>query len=151
MRAKNAALSLLAVATVDQITKLLFTNKEYSVAGLNIIKYTENAGAAFSILQGQRLLLIAVAIAALAALAYYTTKIREKRMQVGMGMLMGGIAGNLIDRVFLGYVRDFIHLGGWPTFNIADTSMVAAIALITTHMLKTKNGQENSEHIQDAA
>ncbi len=140
MRQKKLIAAAAITIIMDQITKIVLTNKKYPVLGFDIISYTENTGAAFSILPGQRLLLIAVASAALIVLLYYATKIREKekKLQIPTGMLIGGIAGNLIDRILLGYVRDFINLEIWPTFNIADTAMFIAIILLIIHLFKKK-------------
>jgi len=138
MKYKNVLIPTAIVIILDQITKLLFTNQKYTLWGFEIIKYTENTGAAFSILEGYRWLFIAVAAAAIILLTYFTTKIREreKSLLITTGMLIGGMTGNLIDRIFLGYVRDFIHFGFWPTFNVADTAMFIAIILIVIYFFK---------------
>ncbi|MFH1332578.1 MAG: signal peptidase II [archaeon] len=138
MKYKNVLIPAAIIIILDQITKLLFTNQKYTIMGFEIIKYTENTGAAFSILEGYRWLFIAVAAAAIALLAYFTTKIaeQEKGLLITTGILIGGMTGNLIDRIFLGYVRDFINLGFWPTFNIADTAMFIAIILLIIHFFK---------------
>lgn len=140
MKLKNILISIFAVLLLDQLTKTLFTNKNYSIFGFPIINYTENAGAAFSILEGWRWVFITFAIVALIILAYYTKKIREedKGLQVGVGILMGGVMGNLIDRLFLGYVRDFINFKIWPTFNFADVAMFVSIIFLVIHSIKRR-------------
>lgn len=140
MKLRNILIPLSSVVLLDQITKVLFTNKHYSILGFPFVSYTENTGAAFSILEGQTWIFISFAIAALIVLSYYTTKIREKEkgLQISIGILMGGMVGNLIDRIFLGYVKDFIHLKFWPTFNIADSAMFISIILLTIYFIKNK-------------
>lgn len=96
-----------------------------------------NAGAAFSILQGQRVYLSAVSIAALAViiLLFLFGKIQGRLVQTAVGCITAGILGNLYDRLFNhGLVRDFLdfHIGSyhWPTFNLADTLLCIGVGLI---------------------
>ena len=56
--------------------------------------------------------------------------------QIALGLLLGGTIGNLIDRIFLGHVIDFIDFGFWPAFNIADSAISIAIILILYQELK---------------
>ncbi len=141
MNPKNILISIFSVVFLDQLTKTLFTNKQYSILGFPIISYTENSGAAFSILEGYRLFFIALAVVALVVLFYYASKINRKDtyLHVTLGILIGGIIGNLIDRIILGYVRDFVYLKIWPTFNIADASMFIAIGLLIIYFVKKKD------------
>ena len=112
---------------IDRITKLY----------LPVTKYF-NTGAAFGILHGQTLFLTVFAVVVLIVLVIYT--IRENRnltpiQKLGIGMIIGGTAGNLLDRVLYGYVIDFIDLPfiDFPVFNLADTfiNIGAAVLLIT--------------------
>ncbi len=134
-------ISIFSVVFLDQLTKTLFTNKQYSILGFPIISYTENSGAAFSILEGYRWFFIILAVAALVVLFYSAAKINHKDtyLHVTLGILMAGILGNLIDRIILGYVRDFIYLKIWPTFNIADAAMFISIALLIIYFVKKKD------------
>ena len=60
---------------------------------------------------------------------------------MALGLIFGGIAGNLIDRVRLGHVTDFIDVSFWPTFNIADSSLtIGVIMLIIILLLPEKTG-----------
>lgn len=96
-----------------------------------------NSGAAFSILQGQRVYLIAVSILALLVivLLFLFGKIQGRLVQTAVGLITAGILGNLYDRLFNdGLVRDFldIHIGSyhWPTFNLADTLLCIGVGLV---------------------
>ncbi|MBI4159528.1 signal peptidase II [Candidatus Woesearchaeota archaeon] len=94
---------------------------------------TYNSGAAFSLFQGQRYLLIAVSIIViLIILKYY------KEYPFPLTLILAGTIGNLIDRIFLGYVRDFIDLKFWPVFNIADFVIVIGTLLLVYKMWKEK-------------
>jgi len=110
----------------DRITKLLvvnFIDKDISIIkNIFYLTYVKNDGAAFSILETQRILLIVLSILALAFLIYYITK--KDKNGIGYFFLVGGILGNLIDRIFLGYVIDFIGISSFPIFNIADIFIV---------------------------
>ncbi len=142
MKSRNMFLSIFSVIFFDQLTKILFTNKHYSVLGFPIVSYTENSGAAFSILEGYRWFFIILAVVALIVLFYCITRINSKDtyLHITFGLLAGGIIGNLIDRIMLGYVRDFVYVKIWPTFNIADAAMFIAIGLLIIHLVRKKNG-----------
>ena len=120
------------VILVDRITKILVEN--YLTKELSVIKnifyftYVKNDGAAFSILGSQRLLLVILSILALFFIIYYVTK--KDKNGIGYFFLIGGIIGNLIDRVFLGYVIDFIGIYTFPIFNIADIFIVLGAILV---------------------
>lgn len=135
MKKINPILIFIGLIALDQITKLAFTDKEYG-----IINYQSNYGAAFSILQGYRWLFIIIAIIVMIALAVYY-KNAEKKMPVIL--IMAGTTGNAIDRIFLGYVRDFIDLKVWPVFNLADSiNLIGAIML--AYYIFRKNVNEKS-------
>ena len=109
----------LAVIILDQITKKLF---EHGFLG---IKAVYNTGAGFSILQGNNLGLLFFALMVLGALFYFYDRFPKSRFfYIMIGLAIGGIIGNCIDRIFLGHVIDFIDLGFWPVFNAADSAVV---------------------------
>lgn len=129
------------VFIIDQIVK-------YAVAKANlnlvIIKdffsmtYTTNTGAAFGILIGQRLLLIFFSIIILAAVVYCYRKTPLKVVPF-CAALFGGALGNLADRLFRGYVIDFISIGSWPAFNVADIAIsVGVIGIFFWTISKSK-------------
>ena len=122
----------LLVFLVDRITKILvenFIDKDISIIkNIFYLTYVKNDGAAFSILGSQRLLLVILSILALFFIIYYVTK--KDKNGIGYFFLIGGIIGNLIDRIFLGYVIDFIGIYTFPIFNIADIFIVLGAILI---------------------
>ena len=134
-KTKIFAISFLIVLA-DQLTKLYF---KYNSLDLGILKlnFVKNYGAAFSILQGQRALLIAISIAALILIAYYFKELKEKNILFyALTFLLAGTIGNLMDRIFLGYVVDFIDFGFFPVFNMADISNSLAAFLILMSLIK---------------
>jgi signal peptidase II len=96
------------------------------------IIHVTNSGAAFGILQGQTPFLIVTSLLGLAAiLLYYVYPPMDHGLiRIALGMQLGGAVGNLIDRVRLGEVTDFIDVGEFPTFNIADASISVSIAAV---------------------
>ena len=75
-------------------------------------------GAAFGLFKGQQLLFILVSLFVIILIFYHMKKYES----YALGLILGGTIGNLIDRIFLGYVVDFINLKFWPVFNLADTA-----------------------------
>jgi signal peptidase II len=96
------------------------------------IRYVTNTGAAFGSLQNATTFLIAMSLIGLAAiyLYYRNPPFQHWLASVGIGMMLGGAVGNLIDRVRLGRVTDFIHFPHWPNFNVADSSIFVGVAII---------------------
>lgn len=137
---------------IDQITKILVIKILPLSGSIEIIKNffyiipTNNTGAAFSILIGQRIFLILITIAILAFLIQYIkkNKIERKIDIISFSFIIGGSLGNLIDRIVRGYVVDFISikLGSYnfPIFNIADTLIVVGVFLL---LIKNTGGNKN--------
>ena len=101
------------------------------------LSYSENSGIAFGLLRSSSTLVLALAmVAAIMALGAFVWKHRaDGRIVLAGALVAGGAAGNLIDRVRFGYVRDFAAIGPWPPFNIADSAitigaLIAAYALL---------------------
>lgn len=126
------------VIAADQYTKwLVRTNLlrgedwQHSLAFVKIVHVT-NSGAAFGILQGQTPFLIVTSLLGLAAIVLYYVypPMDHGLIRIALGMQLGGAAGNLIDRVRLGEVTDFIDVGRFPTFNVADASISTSIAVV---------------------
>lgn len=94
-----------------------------------------NSGAAFSFATGLTLLFSLLALAVVAAVIYYASKITSSGWQIALGLLLGGVLGNLTDRIFRspgflsGHVIDWIQLPHWPVFNIADSAICIAAAI----------------------
>lgn len=127
---------------VDQITKILVVNSLVPGENIEIIKnifsiiYTNNTGAAFSILLGKRIFLIVVAVLIIGVLLYYIkrNKIEKKIDIIALSFVIGGSLGNLIDRIIRGYVIDFISIKignyNFPIFNVADILIVIGVFLL---------------------
>lgn len=125
------------VVALDQVTKYvvranLALGESVPEEGPLRITYVTNTGAAFGILQGQTLFLVVTTFFGLAAiLLYYLYPPMEHGvLRLALGLQLGGAVGNLADRVRLGRVTDFIDVGPWPAFNVADSSIVVGVTII---------------------
>jgi len=145
---------------VDQITKALLRaavplyDTRPIINGLLDFVHVRNEGVAFGLLnsldlQNKWVLTTALASAALAGIAYYARHIRpdEKLARIGLSMILGGAIGNLIDRVYAGYVLDFIDVywGDWHfwAFNVADASISIGAVLVFVDLLLVKPHASN--------
>jgi signal peptidase II len=101
------------------------------------IVHWKNTGAAFGIFQGFGNVFTILAIVVSIAILYYFPQVprRDWTLRLAMGMQLGGAIGNLIDRLFFGSVTDFISVGNFAVFNIADASISIGVAILVLGML----------------
>lgn len=140
-------LTILGVIVIDQITKMLVKNTLAPLDSADIIPkilsftYITNTGAVFGALRGMNTLLIAVSIIVIASLLYYYHKKRdeEKIPRTSFALIVGGALSNLIDRIALGFVVDFIDVHFWPAFNIADSAITLGVAALVIFYLRKEN------------
>lgn len=133
---------------VDQILKIFISSKFYLnqtkvlIPNFFNITLVHNTGAAFNILTGNRVLLIVIGVTAFIGLLIYLRRYDSLTDMdiLTYSLLLGGIMGNLIDRIFHGYVIDYISLifNGkyFPVFNFADICIVVSIILLICTTLK---------------
>lgn len=146
------AIAFLAVV-VDQVTKALIVawigpdqdTHRWEVAGrLFAFQYVENTGAAFGILAGRiwllSILALVVAVGFLAA--FWKELPFNGILRWSVGLILGGAIGNLVDRVRLGHVVDFIAVGDWPKFNIADSAITLGLMLMAITAFREDHNQE---------
>ena len=108
------------------------------------ITYILNPGAAFGILVNQRWLFILIALVIFGGVLYFYRRIPEsyRWFRCGLSLMVGGAAGNLVDRLWLGYVVDFFDFRIWPIFNIADIAIVCGVAMMIASVVFTKKEDE---------
>ncbi|MCY0876941.1 MAG: signal peptidase II [Firmicutes bacterium] len=110
--------------------------------------YVQNQGAAFSILLNQRGLLVVVALVVIVAIVYVDRRYArgERQLQVALGLLLGGAVGNLIDRIFRGYVIDYIYVQiiHYPVFNLADSCIVLSILYLIYRAWRRRSESEET-------
>ena len=140
---------------IDQLFKIIVVNNLTNNKSIEVIKsffyltYTNNKGAAFSILTGRRILLILVALVVIGVLIYYVrkNKIEGKVNKIALSLVIGGSIGNLIDRILRGAVIDFIDVKifgyNFPIFNLADTFIVIGVFLLIIEMFRKEHRNDN--------
>jgi signal peptidase II len=140
------------VVTLDQVTKHLVRAKlalgeSVPDEGPFRITYVTNTGAAFGILQGQTLFLMVTTFLGLAAILLYFLypPMEHGVLRLALGLQLGGAVGNLADRVRLGKVTDFIDVGPWPAFNVADSSIVVGVAIIVGFFLLAESQHQRAQ------
>lgn len=148
---KKVVIFSLILFIIDQLTKLIVgfcidLNTSFSVIkGFFNLSNVHNYGAAFSILYGNRLFLIIVSIFALIFVYYFMIKNKElSKLDVAIySLLIGGILGNMFDRIVYGYVVDFFDFNifgyAFPVFNVADICIVCSVFLILCDCLRGYN------------
>ena len=130
-----------AVAVIDQLTKSLIVSaigpgqsetRFEVVDSWLALEYTQNRGAAFGVLSGLVPVLAVGSLAVLTGLlVIYMRQTKPAFWQtVAIGLISGGALGNLIDRVRLGHVVDFVSVGPWPNFNFADSAITVGVLVL---------------------
>jgi signal peptidase II len=130
------AIALLVVVT-DQVTKSLAVSR-LSAGPIHLIgpfafALAYNTGVAFSIGSGLTVPIVLIVLVVVAVVAWFGRTVRNNVAAIGVGMILGGAIGNLADRLFRGHhgaVVDFIYSGFWPTFNLADASIVCGCVVL---------------------
>jgi signal peptidase II len=133
----RAAVVALVTLAADQAVKAIVrgsiapTEEVDVIPGVHLV-HTRNTGVAFSALSGGGALPTVIGILAVVALlAFFFTHLGRPLVWLPTGLLLGGAAGNLIDRLRLGAVTDFVKLPHWPAFNLADVAItVGVVALV---------------------
>jgi len=161
---------LAALVGLDQLTKWLIVRSielhDYRplVDGFLSLSHVRNYGAAFGILADadlpyQAVLFSGLSMAALSAIAVYAFRLPvEARLpQMALALILGGAVGNLIDRLRLGYVVDFIHVywkqHQWPDFNVADSAITLGVSLLVLDILRSPQteGAQNPDKLEAAS
>lgn len=126
---------------LDLATKIWAVNNLSSSSNIKVIgdffqlTLVRNPGAAFSFASGATIFLSLFSLVVMCAIFYYAPQITSRGWAVVLGLVLGGILGNMVDRIFRdpgvlrGHVIDWLELPNWPVFNIADTAIVVASLL----------------------
>lgn len=136
------------IVIVDQITKVLAVVNLEGTTPINLVGDTvrlvllRNPGAAFSMGTELTVVLSVVATVVVAGLLWFSRRVHSRWWAWGLGLILGGAAGNLIDRYFRapgileGHVVDFMSVGWWPVFNVADSCLVAGVIVVAVAVLR---------------
>ena len=140
-------LTALLVVVADQLSKMwirsnLVVGQSLLEVGFFRISRIHNTGAAFGLFRDQSFTLTIVALVGIVVLLLYALliyrrfPILDNRLGKSvLGLVLGGTVGNLIDRLRFGYVTDFIDVGIWPAFNIADSAIVVGVIILAYSLL----------------
>jgi signal peptidase II len=137
-------LTVVALAAVagDQLTKHIVASSIALDSGVHLvgpfsIRHVQNSGIAFGLFSSATAAVIVLTAVAVAWMLVFFARsgARHPALPVALGLLIGGSVSNLVDRVRLGYVTDFLDLRWWPAFNLADSSIVVGVALLLGSLL----------------
>jgi len=140
-------LTALLVVAADQLSKTwirryLPEGHSLPETGFFQLTHIQNTGAAFGLFQDQSLSLTIVAligIIVISLLVFLFSRhfpfLSKGPGRLALGLVLGGTIGNLIDRLSLGYVTDFVDIGIWPAFNIADSAITVGVFLFAYSLL----------------
>ncbi len=138
-------ISIIIIVAIDRLTKLWAVTSLEPMGKIEVIKgvfnlrFVENTGAAFSILQGKTIFLIIIPIIACIAITYFllSGKIKSKTGTWGLSVILAGAIGNLIDRVTRGAVVDMFDFSliNFPVFNVADIAVTVGAILFFIYVI----------------
>ena len=143
---------LLDYASKTLAVQLLRGGAHPVLGSLLQLELVNNSGAAFSVATNSGIFLGALSIGAVAGIFFFSRSITSRLWACALGLLLGGVLGNLSDRLFRapywlrGSVVDWIKLPHWPVFNLADSSIVlsaVAIALLVAKNVKPRTFDDN--------
>ena len=158
--AQWAALAAIAFAAVaaDQLTKYLVTSRlalddVVHVAGPFWIHHVQNSGIAFGLFaSATAVVIVATGIAVTWMLVFFARSgARHPILPVALGLVIGGSVSNLLDRVRLGYVTDFLDFRYWPAFNLADSFIVIGVLVLLGVLVHAEREPRRTRPVRDAA
>ena len=144
---KKSIIIAIIVFLFDQLIKTIVNKSLYYGALKSIIPNlfyltkVYNQGAAWSIMEGSRVFLVVISIICLVCLFIYEGKFKtDRKVSFAFGLIYGGLIGNLIDRIRLGYVIDYLEFYiikyEFPVFNLADTALVIGFLILIISIIK---------------
>jgi signal peptidase II len=143
------------VITLDQLVKLWINANRPQTAllpGFLDLVYVRNSGAIFGLFHGHAAIFVALSIVAsvvILVFLYYYPPVSNAGA-IAFALILSGLVGNLIDRIRLGYVVDFIdaHVRGlhWPAFNVADAALVVGVFILIYYFYKWGRSRQADEH-----
>jgi len=145
----------LLVVVADQWSKVWIRSypegQQIFKFGLFSIVHVHNTGAAFGLFQGYSFALTIVAIIGIIIILFLALSFSSRLPflsswlgKLSLGLMLGGAVGNLIDRLRLGYVTDFIDVGFWPAFNVADSAVTVGVLIFAYALLRSLRSKTGS-------
>jgi signal peptidase II len=152
-----AAVAVAAIAA-DQLTKrvvarTLAVGDSVDIVGPFAIHHVQNSGIAFGLFATRTTLVIAVTAVAVGLVVWFFARsgARHPVLPVALGLVLGGSIANLVDRVRLGHVTDFLDMTAWPAFNLADTFIVVGVAAVFASLVLADRPRLHSRRHADAS
>ena len=149
------------IVIIDQITKIIIKESMYLGESIQLvgdflrITYVENPGIAFGIRVGHPIIFTILSLLASIVIIIYMIYHRngEKILKYGLAVILGGALGNLIDRLLVQRVVDFVDVGigdlRWPVFNVADSAVVIGMFMLIYAMIKIEKKEKASQFVKD--
>jgi len=146
----------LSIVVVDQIVKLVVVNTMRMGHSIDVIgtvvrlTRTSNTGAAFGLFRGGSMWFVWISAAAAIAIIAFSREVVKMRFweRTAFGLVLGGAVGNLVDRIRLGAVVDFIDIGfgalRWPSFNVADSCITIGVIVLAIHLVFLSSPHQNT-------
>ncbi|MEX2275227.1 MAG: signal peptidase II [Actinomycetota bacterium] len=149
-------LTAAGVYLLDRLSKLWAENQLQDrtpielIGGAVRLGYTTNSGGAFGIGGSAPLLFVGATLVVIGVIVWTSLRLPRRSVAIGLGLILGGALGNLTDRVvrgpgFRGAVVDFIDVGAWPVFNLADSAIVVGAVVLAIGAL----GSARREHAEE--
>lgn len=139
------AIIVILVVSIDQIVKHVITTNltvgalKQVIPNFFYITHYENTGIAWSLMSNSRYIIIGITSVVAVAIGYYLFKSDKTIIKISLSLILGGAIGNLIDRIFIGSVTDFLefHFGSYtfPIFNVADICVVTGAFILCYYLL----------------
>ncbi len=154
-RPDRALITAVLVVAADQATKWLAFHKLSPGESVEVLPFlsfgqTRNDGIAFGVFAGRPAIVFTLMAIALAVLLGFYLRNRDRSgLWLATGLLLGGAIGNAIDRITLGYVRDFIEFPHFPSFNVADIAITVGVVVLVLAVDQVGKGDETPEGPQD--
>jgi signal peptidase II len=147
----------LAAAGADQLTKAIVTSRlgvdeSVHVVGPLSIHHVQNSGIAFGLFASATSLVILLTGTAVVWMLYFFARSgsRHPVLPVALGLVIGGSLSNLVDRVRLGHVTDFLDFKFWPAFNLADTFIVVGVAILLLTLVAADRKASRPRRVSEA-
>lgn len=142
------------IIALDQFTKFLVRSRMnlgssiVVIKGLLDISYVTNDGAAFGLFRGWNPIFIMVTFIAIVFIFVYYRQFKDDLwMRIALGFLLGGAVGNLIDRIHIKQVIDFINFRWWPSFNVADISVCIGAGMLLIRIIRGEGKPKKTDEV----
>ncbi|MFC1592468.1 signal peptidase II [Candidatus Omnitrophota bacterium] len=146
-RKTAASYLIITILIIDQLSKYIISHNFLPGQSVPLIKnffhitYVLNRGAAFGIFKGQLFFFIIAAVGAIVFILVNLRRQKALQVKIALSLIASGAASNLIDRLRLGGVIDFLDFRVWPVFNIADSAITIGAILLAYSMLFIKDNK----------